>query len=69
MTYISVALMTLMMSMIDDFDVFSPEHSQYLAFSFDGGGLDGHDIPFARFSTYIFFYSVRVLTFATEAYD
>jgi len=26
---------------VDDFDVFSPGHSQYLAFSFDGGGLGG----------------------------
>ena len=26
---------------IDDFDAFSPGHSQYLVFSFDGGGLDG----------------------------
>ena len=24
---------------IGDFDAFSPGHSQYLAFSFDGGGL------------------------------
>jgi len=33
--YISMALTLMMMS---DFDTFSPGHSQYLAFSFDGGG-------------------------------
>jgi len=26
---------------VGDFDAFFPEHSQYLAFSFDGGGLGG----------------------------
>ena len=26
---------------VGDFDAFSLEHSQYLAFSFDGGGLGG----------------------------
>jgi len=25
---------------VGDFDAFSPGHSQYLAFSFDGGGLN-----------------------------
>ena len=25
---------------VGDFDAFSPGHSQYLAFCFDGGGLD-----------------------------
>jgi len=26
---------------VGDFNAFSPGHSQYLAFSFDGGGFDG----------------------------
>jgi len=47
---------------VGDFDVFSPGHSQYLAFSFDGGGLGGlgDKVPLSldRFSMYIFFYSM-----------
>jgi len=53
---------------IGDFDAFSPEHSQYLAFSFDGGGL-GDKGPLDRISMYIFFYSIHVLTLVIEAYD
>jgi len=58
---------------VGDFDAFSLGHSQYLAFSFDGGGLDGLDdkvlLLLDRFSLYIFFYSIHVLTLVTEAYD
>jgi len=51
---------------------------QYLVFSFDGDELDEFGdkgrYPFARFSctssfVCLFFYSVHVLTFITEAYD
>jgi len=55
---------------VGDFDAFSPGHSQYFPFSFDNG-LATRTYPFSldRFSTYIFFYSVHVLTLVIEAYD
>ena len=56
---------------VGDFDAFSPEHSQYLAFSFDGGGLGwlGDKGLLDRISMYIFFYSIHVLTLVIEAYN
>jgi len=61
---------------IGDFDVFSPKHSQYLAFFFDDdglGGLEDKGIPFAQsiFGIYIysFTWSNAVLTLVTEVYD
>jgi len=64
---------TLYFDGIDDeyvgFDfTFSPGYSQYLAFSFDGGGLDD-DISFVRsiFSIYIFLLDPYFIV--TEAYD
>jgi len=57
-------------------DAFFPRHSQYLAFSFNGGGLsrlgDKGRYLFARsiFGVYIFFYSVHVLMLVkNEVYD
>jgi len=59
---------------IGDFDAFSPGHSQYLAFFFDGGGHgelgDKERYPFCSIDfRYIFFYSIHILTLVTEAYD
>jgi len=56
---------------IGDFDAFSPEHSQYLAFSLRWRWTwrQGTALSFDRFSMYIFFYSIHVLTLVTEAYD
>ena len=58
---------------VGHFNAFSSEHFQYLAFSFDGGGLGGLGdkvrLLLDQFSAYIFFYSVHVLSLVTEAYD
>jgi len=59
---------------IDVVDAFFPRHFQYLAFSFNGGGLsrlgDKRRYLFARsiFGVYIFFYSVLMLV-KNEVYD
>jgi len=44
MIYIPLALMMMIMMMMSTLAIlmlFPPKHSQYLAFSFDGGGLGG----------------------------
>jgi len=50
---------------VGDFDAFFSGHSQYLTFSFDGGGLGRLDnkgfLSLDRFSMYIFFYSIYVV--------
>jgi len=65
--------MMMMSTLALDFDAFSPEHSQYLAFSFDDDGLGGlgdkGSLSLDRFSMYIFFYSIHVFMLVTEAYD
>ena len=51
-----------------DFDAFSPGHSQYLTFSFDGdelGELGDKGWYSSIFNTYIFFYSIHVLLLVT----
>jgi len=65
-----------LMRNVGDFVAFSPEHSQYLTFFFDGSGLvdlvdlvTRNDIPCARFSMYIFIYSIHVLLLVIKIYD
>jgi len=70
MALMMIMKMMMMSTLALDFDAFSPEHSQYLAFSFDGDGLgDKGSLSLDRFSMYIFFYSIHVFMLVTEAYD
>ncbi|KYM83815.1 hypothetical protein ALC53_05752, partial [Atta colombica] len=53
---------------VGDFDAFSSEHSQYLAFSFDGGGL-GDKGRFHIFVNIVFKYSCRDQAFRLVVRD
>jgi len=68
-------LMALMMLMLRNMMAILPGRSQYFAFSLDDSGLrelitrDCTLLVLDRFSTYIFFFSVYVLSLVVEVYD